>query len=52
MKKKNRKCIILINQPNKIYIYFFALSYSAHLYIDVHCSKSSKILAFASTAAA
>ena len=48
-KKKKGRCIILINQLNNFF-FFFALSYSAHLYIDVHYSKSSKILAFASTA--
>ena len=50
-KKKKGRCIILINQPNNFF-FFFALNYSAHLYTNVHCSKSSKILDFASTTAA
>ena len=38
---------------NKIYIYFFLTScYSAHLFIDVHCSKKLKKFRYISTVAA
>ena len=37
---------------NKIYYFFLALCYSAHLSIDVHCSWTSIFFTFASTAAA
>ena len=43
--------IILIGVGLKNYICFLDVCYSAHLKIDVHCSKSAKNFNFASTAA-
>ena len=47
-----RLFIILLTSWIKNSFFFFALSYSAHLKIDVHCSWISKIFTYASIAAA
>ena len=36
---------------NKILLFFLTSCYSAHLFIDVHCSKKLKKFRYASTAA-
>ena len=51
MKKKKVSCIILIGVGIKKNFFFLDECYSAHLLIDVHCSKSAKKFCFTSTAA-
>ena len=51
MKKKKKTSIILIGGWIKNYFFVLDVCYSAHLSIDVHCSKSAKIYNFTSTAA-
>ena len=50
MKKNKVSCIILISVEINFF-FFLDVCYSAHLSIDVYCSKSAKIYKFDSTAA-
>ena len=51
-RKRKEKNNILIWLKNKKLLLFLALSYSAHLSIDVHCNNGTKIFRFNSTTAA
>ena len=46
------KIILLTSRIKYSFFFFFALSYNAHLYMDVHCSRTSKFFPNASTAVA
>ena len=50
MEKEKQINNILIGSENKKLFYFLALSYSAHLSIDVHCSNEAKKNSYISTA--
>ena len=49
--KKNRVSFIILIGVGLNFFFFLDVCYSAHLSIDVHCSKSAKNFSFASTAA-
>ena len=49
-RKKVRESDYFIRLRIKILIFFLDECYSAHLNIDVHCSKSAKYFGFSSTA--
>ena len=51
-RKRKEKNNILIWLKNKKLLLFLALSYRAHLSIDVHCNNGTKIFRFNSTVAA
>ena len=46
---KKEKQVVLVGIKN--YLFFLAPSYSAHLFIDVHCSNSAKKFSYCFAAA-
>ena len=48
--KERKKKKLMKEERNLIKYFFLALSYSAHLSIDVHCSNEAKKNSYSSTA--